>query len=656
MRPEIEQVRKRKTPPGRAAEGFSWLLCPKTSEDANPPRARIQPLAALCDECWVLGDGAPRCHDTSPNWARVYHKLRLRAPKKSRLAQLAAIAPGKVRLPASPLPLCRTRLLLDWGRRTMGKVYRFGFSWTTEIIGGLTIFAAMSYIILANPVILSRAQVDGVDAPNQAAVLLATCLIAGVFSILMGTVAWSPSALACGMGLNSFFVQFATSFQFDWRVLLIFNLVVAVLIFGMSAPGRNQRSLRHDLIRDLPPALRDIIDAAIASLLAGVALKLLLQDQNTLLGQNQDSALALTVGMLPDGRLSPALLVLLAVAGILVFDQALARMSAWLDKKAGSTLVRVIQAVVHILRAAKLLFAACAVGIVLLSYRPEGYGQTMQMQDGDGLMLLFTQWPERFTTTLFEGSNVAGGVVLAFTLVLGAIYCATVLFVSTFDISGTPYQMLPEGAPDDIVRQRHFKAQDWIDSREERSRRGFAIDALANVAAPVLMTSPTSCYAENLVGADVGRNRGEGVRTGIPAIIVGLLFLAVFFWAREDIAATASVLAKVPGSAIAPMLLWIVVLIGSAYKNKIAPAKKDDSEAAPSGMDAESLVASIATVIASFVSGLALGLCIGICIIWLMEVLGLSSRRPSAATTGIAVLAFFALVGQIVVMLSHPVA
>jgi len=69
----------------------------------------------------------------------------------------------------------------------------------TELMAGLTTFLTMVYIVVVNPAILSQA---GMPA---GAVAVATCLAAGLGSILMGVLSNYPLALAPGMGLNAYF-------------------------------------------------------------------------------------------------------------------------------------------------------------------------------------------------------------------------------------------------------------------------------------------------------------------------------------------------------------------------------------------------------------------------------------------------------------------
>ncbi|MGV3032922.1 NCS2 family permease, partial [Staphylococcus chromogenes] len=70
-----------------------------------------------------------------------------------------------------------------------------------EILGGLTTFLSMAYILAVNPQVLSLAGVDGVS-PDQkmdkGAIFVATALAAFVGCLFMGIIARYPIALAPG--------------------------------------------------------------------------------------------------------------------------------------------------------------------------------------------------------------------------------------------------------------------------------------------------------------------------------------------------------------------------------------------------------------------------------------------------------------------------
>ena len=67
-------------------------------------------------------------------------------------------------------------------------------------MAGMVTFMAMAYIIFVNPKILAAAMGDELFP----ALVLTTCLGAGILSIFMGLVSNYPLAMASGMGLNAF--------------------------------------------------------------------------------------------------------------------------------------------------------------------------------------------------------------------------------------------------------------------------------------------------------------------------------------------------------------------------------------------------------------------------------------------------------------------
>ena len=68
-----------------------------------------------------------------------------------------------------------------------------------EMVGGVTTFMTMSYIIFLQPAVLSLAGMD------SGAVMVATCIASAVATLLMGLLAKYPFALAPAVGHNVFF-------------------------------------------------------------------------------------------------------------------------------------------------------------------------------------------------------------------------------------------------------------------------------------------------------------------------------------------------------------------------------------------------------------------------------------------------------------------
>ena len=116
---------------------------------------------------------------------------------------------------------------------TFFKISERNSSVGNEVIGGLTTFLAMSYIIAVNPQMLVAA-----GMPFEAA-LTATCIGAAVMTIAMGLIANRPVALASGMGINAIvaYTLCLGGVNVDWRVAMAIVMLEGVVIFILVACG-----------------------------------------------------------------------------------------------------------------------------------------------------------------------------------------------------------------------------------------------------------------------------------------------------------------------------------------------------------------------------------------------------------------------------------
>ncbi len=69
----------------------------------------------------------------------------------------------------------------------------------TELMAGLTTFMVMGYIIFVNPSILTTTQQDA----SRAGITTATCLVAGIMTLIMGLFTNRAFAIAPGLGINA---------------------------------------------------------------------------------------------------------------------------------------------------------------------------------------------------------------------------------------------------------------------------------------------------------------------------------------------------------------------------------------------------------------------------------------------------------------------
>ena len=175
-----------------------------------------------------------------------------------------------------------------------------------EIVGGLTTFATMSYIIFVQPTVLSMAGMD------FGGVLVATCLSAAFACVLMGLVARLPFALAPGMGENFLFTfTIVLGMGFSWQAGLAIVLVAGVLFVLLSLFG-----VRERVLHVLPGALKNSIGPAIGLFIAFVGL----QWSGIVV---LDPATMVTLGDLGQGP------PLVCLAGVLVIAALLARGFRW---------------------------------------------------------------------------------------------------------------------------------------------------------------------------------------------------------------------------------------------------------------------------------------------------------------------------------------
>lgn len=115
-----------------------------------------------------------------------------------------------------------------------------------EMVGGITTFLTMSYIIFVNPSIL---EITGMD---KNALISVTCIVSAFGTLLMAFMANMPIVLAPGMGLNAFFTFSLVMGQgVSWQVALGVVFLSGVLFCILALSGVRQqiaKSVPHELI------------------------------------------------------------------------------------------------------------------------------------------------------------------------------------------------------------------------------------------------------------------------------------------------------------------------------------------------------------------------------------------------------------------------
>src|SRR3954453_16106255 len=140
-----------------------------------------------------------------------------------------------------------------------------GRSLYADVVGGVTTFFTMAYIIVVNPAILST---PGTGLPFNGA-LTATVLVASSMTLLMGLYARLPFAVAPGMGLNAFFAfTIVLQNKVPWQTALGMVFWAGVLFLAVSITP-----LREHIALAIPAALRKAAAAGIGLLLTFIGLR-----------------------------------------------------------------------------------------------------------------------------------------------------------------------------------------------------------------------------------------------------------------------------------------------------------------------------------------------------------------------------------------------
>lgn len=132
-----------------------------------------------------------------------------------------------------------------------------------ELLGGLTTFVTMAYIIAVNPQILSQAgmPVEGV--------VFATCLSAAVATLVMGLYANYPIALAPGMSLNAYFTySVCLGMHVPWRTALGVVFISGVLFLVLTVT-----KIREQIVNGIPDCLKYSTATGIGMFIAFIGLK-----------------------------------------------------------------------------------------------------------------------------------------------------------------------------------------------------------------------------------------------------------------------------------------------------------------------------------------------------------------------------------------------
>jgi AGZA family xanthine/uracil permease-like MFS transporter len=410
-----------------------------------------------------------------------------------------------------------------------------------EVRGGIVTFFTMAYIIVLNPLIIGT-QTDGAgrflgggDEPDLALVAMATAVVAGLMTMLMGVVARYPLALATGLGLNAF-VTFSIAKAYTWTEAMTFVFLEGVIILVLVLTG-----FRTAVFRAVPASLKTAISVGIGLFIALIGLVDAGFIRRTGAGP---VPVELGIGGVLDGW------------PILVFVFGLVLVVAlYVRDVRGSILISILATTVL----AIVVEAVADVGPTFVSAEetnPKGWNLNVptlpaldEIANVPGLQDLKDLW----ALAIFDdvgglGSTLASYDAAAFIAI--ALLIFTLMLADFFDTMGT---MTAIGAEADLLD---------AEGMPPKAESILIVDSVAAAAGGAASVSSNTSYIESASGV------GEGARTGLASVVTGAMFLLATIFTP--------LVSVIPNEAATPAL----VLVGFLMMTQIKHIDWDDVEVA----------------------------------------------------------------------------
>ncbi len=382
------------------------------------------------------------------------------------------------------------------------KIGERGSTIGNEVRGGLVTFFAMAYILVVNASILGVIAPEGV---SPAAIASGTALVAGVMSILMGVVANFPLAMAAGMGLNAmvaFTLGLGMGLTYGEAMGLIFWEGALITILVLTG-------FREAVFKAVPSQLKIAISVGIGLFIAFIGLL------NAGIIRPGGTPVQLGINNSLDGW--PALVFVVGLFLIVVLH-VLRVKGAILIGIAVSTILAIILQAILAIPAMK-----DATGAVV---EPTGWGLNVPTVSGAPLAL-----PDlsTFGQIDFFGAFAKLGPLSVVLIIF------SLLLADFFDTMGT---MVAIGAEAELLDE---------DGNPPNSQRILLVDSLGAAFGGLAGVSSNTSYVESSAGV------GEGAKTGLAAVVTGVLFLASMF--------IAPIVELVPSEAASTALVFVGYLM-----------------------------------------------------------------------------------------------
>ncbi|EME99861.1 NCS2 family permease [Streptomyces mobaraensis NBRC 13819 = DSM 40847] len=381
-----------------------------------------------------------------------------------------------------------------------------GSSVARELRGGLATFFAMAYIIILNPIILGAGQDKFGHQLDNAQLVTATALMAGLSTVLMGAIGNVPIACAAGLGINAV-VSLQLAPKMSWPDAMGMVVLAGLVLMILVASGLRQR-----VMDAIPNGLRRAIAIGI-----GLFISLIGLVDSGFVTRNPDAAhTTVPMGLGQGGQLHGW--------PVLVFAAGLALTFILLVRKTPGAIL---------------------IGIVVMTFVAIVINELAVIPDANwGLSV--PRIPDSVVATpdfglvgnisLFGGFHEVG-------LLTGCLFVFTVLLSGFFDAMGTIIGVGEEAGLTDENGQLPNMGKILM------------VDGVAVAAGGLGSASANTCFVESTAGV------GEGARTGLANLMTGGLFLlALIFTPLATV---------VPSQAATPALLVVGFLIMAANVKEI---------------------------------------------------------------------------------------
>lgn len=358
----------------------------------------------------------------------------------------------------------------------------------TEVIAGLATWLTMAYILVVNPGILSSLpDANGTSLPFDQLVTV-TALAAGVLTIAMGIFTNYPFAMAAGLGLNAF-VAFTLvgAAGLTWEQAMGVIVVEGLVIAALVLTG-----FREAVLNAIPMDLKRAIGIGIGLFIAFIGLVdagIVIQGEGTIVTLESD----------------------LTTLPILTFAIGLAITATLVARRMkGALLIGII---------ATTVIASIINAIADTAVFPPGVAT----------------WPDKVVDTPDFGlfGQFSFGVFTADTIGF-ATALALIISVMLSDFFDTMGTVIGVGGEAGLLTS---------EGKLPGIQRVLLVDSLGAAFGGVTSSSSNTTYIESAAGVS------EGGRTGLTAVVVGVLFLLAMFFAPLP--------GVVPTQATAPILVIV---------------------------------------------------------------------------------------------------